>query len=128
MAGNKRIILANPTEPRAGDYAYGLYDKAHPVTGDPETIQRLRSSLRGLRGQDVTVTFNGAHIDSGGKIHRFRIKRSLTLNAYSDIFGPGSAYASAVKTVRDKHSDELLVTYGITVEPATGEDDGEDET
>lgn len=119
---NRRIILANPDEPRAGDYSYGLYDKAHPVFGERETIDYLRKQLRGLRGERVTARFNGARIDEEGNTRRFVVKRTFKLNRYSDLFGPGSAYASAVHAVRDRHSDETLVTHSITIEPA-GDDD-----
>lgn len=121
--GKKRVILANPEEPRAGDYSYGLYDKAHPIYGDPETVKRIRGELRGLRGETVTMTFTGAHIDDSGKARKFRVQRTFQLNSYSDVMGPGSAYASAVKYIRDKHSEETLVTYGITVETADASDE-----
>jgi hypothetical protein len=114
----KRQILANPDEPRAGDYSYGLYDKAHPVYGDPSTINHLKGQLRGLRGKTVTATFSGARIDDDGTKRRFTAKRTFVLNRYTDMFGPGSAYSSAIHDVRDRHSDETLVTYSITIEVA----------
>ncbi len=123
----KRVVLANPDEPRAGDYAYGLYDKSHPVHGDPATIKRLRDSLKGLRGEEVTMTFRGKRLDPDtGAAKRFRIKRTFTLNSYRDVFGPGSAYASAVHFIRDAHSgDELVVDDFVIEESEYGDEDSE---
>jgi hypothetical protein len=115
--GRRRILIANPDEPRAGDYAYQLYDKAHPVFGDPEVIASMRRQLRGLRGETVVMRVKGAHIDEDGTVHRFTARRTFVMNRYSDVFGPGSAYASMVHAVREKHSDEVLVTYAIEIDP-----------
>lgn len=116
--GPKRHILANMDEPKAGDYSYGLYDKAHPVHGDPDTIARIKKELRGLRGRDVRVIIRGARIDEDGKARRFTASREITLNRYSDLFGPGSAYGSVMHAVRERHSGDTLVTYEITLEEA----------
>jgi hypothetical protein len=113
-----RVILANPDEPRAGDYSYGLYDKAHPVFGEPDTIEYFRKQLRGLRGKRVTMTVKGARIDDDGKTRRFNVSRTFTLKTYSNVFGPGSAYASAIHSVRELHSDETLVTHSLVIEAA----------
>lgn len=120
----RRIIIANPDEPRAGDYTYGIYEKAHPVHGDPKTQNYFRSQLRGLRGDRVSMHVKGIRIDEDGNEKRFSVKRTFTLNRYSDVFGPGSAYASAVHAIRDKHSDDTLVTTSLVIEPA--DDDDED--
>lgn len=118
---SKRNILANPDEPATGDYSYGLYDKTHPSFGDVDMIAYMKRQLRGLRGQRVTMVFQGAHIDEFNKIRKFNVKRTFTINRYSDVFGPGSAYASAIHAVRELHSHETLVTYSLTVEPADPE-------
>lgn len=119
----RRVILANPDEPRAGDYSYGIYDKAHPVFGDKATVDYFRGQLRGLRGERVTMKVNGVRVDEDGESHRFVIRRTFTLNRYSDVFGPGSAYGSAIHAQREAHSDDTLVTHSLTIEPATDEDD-----
>lgn len=113
-----RVILVNPDEPRAGDYSYGLYDKAHPIFGEAETIAYMKQQLRGLRGEEVTMTFKGIRIDDEGTSRRFTVARTFKLRQYSDVFGPGSAYASAIHAVRERHSAETLVTHSITVEAA----------
>lgn len=123
----KRRVLANPDEPRAGDFQYSLYDKAHPVHGDPDTIARLKKELRGLRGEKVTVVFKGAHVDEEGTAHRFRLQRTFNYRQYGDMFGPGSAYADAVHFIRDKYSNEELVTYSFDVEVADDDDENEEE-
>ncbi len=119
----KRIILANPDEPRAGDYSYGLYDKAHPVFGEAETIAYMKKQLRGLKGERITVEFKGVRIDDDGESKRFTVKRTGTYRQYSSMFGPGSLYASAMHAVRERHSDETLVTHSIVITAASGDDD-----
>lgn len=127
----RRFIVANPDEPKTGDFEYSLYDKAHPTHGDPETIAYMKKGLRGLRGERLKMTFNGSHIDEDGTPHRFRIQRTFNYRNYTDVFGPGSAYASAIHAVRDKYSNETLVTYSIAFdildEEDEEDDDGEDE-
>jgi hypothetical protein len=122
----KRVILANDNEPRAGDFAFDFYRKAHPVTGDSETVGRLKSELKGLRGQEITVKFNGKHIDSdSGDVKKFVVTRRLTYRQYADLFGPGSAYASAASYIRDKYSNDTLVIGTITIDDESDEDDNE---
>jgi hypothetical protein len=122
----KRVVLTNPDEPRAGDYAFQLYDNAHPINGDPETIARMKAALRGLRGEEVTMVFKGHRVDSDtGETKRFRVTRNFTLNSYSDVFGPGSAYASAAHYVRDKYSSDELLMDSIEIEEYDGGDDSE---
>lgn len=115
--GKRRVLLANPDEPAAGDFAYMLYDKAHPIHGDPETINRFRRELRGLRGQEVTLKMRGSRLDDEGNERRFVARRTFTLNRYSDVFGAGSAFASALHDVRERHSDEELTIYEVSIEP-----------
>lgn len=119
----RRVIPTNPDEPKAGDYSYGLYDKAHPVFGDPDTVAYFKRELRGLRGEHVTVTFKGVRIDDDGETRRFNVRRTIKYNQYSDMFGPGSAFASATHAIRERHSDETLVTQQIIIEHASDEDD-----
>lgn len=122
----KRVVLMNPDEPRAGDYAYQLYDHTHPLNGEPETVSRMRKALKGLRGEEVTLTFNGQHISEDGEKRRFSIKRTFTLNRYADVFGPGSAFASAIHYVRDKHSGDELLVHNFTIEESDfGDEDSE---
>jgi hypothetical protein len=91
----RRIISLNPREPKTADFGFTLREKAHPVTGEPDTIKYLREQLRGLRGKDITVKLYGGSVHRGKVVQRFRgLERSLTLNTYRDIFGPGGAYES----------------------------------
>lgn len=123
----KRVILANPDEPRAGDFAFQFYDKAHPTHGDRETVNRLRRELRGLAGEHVTMTFNGKRTDPDtGDRHRFRIRRTFKLENYRSVFGPGSAFASAIHYIRDEHSDEELVIDTFSIEEADDFDEDEE--
>lgn len=123
----RRILIANPREPRAGEDSYTLYDQTHPKNGtDARKIQEFRSELRGLRGQNVTVIVNGSRQTEDGEHHRFRSQRTVRYNEYSDIFGPASAYYSAMKAVRNRHSPDKFLTYSIIVQPATGEDDDDE--
>lgn len=122
---NRRFILANPDEPQAGDYAYGLYEKAHPIRGDAETVSHFKKELAGLRGERVTLFFNGKRIDAEtDKEHTFRLQRTFVFRKYADVFGAGSAYASAIHFMRDAHSDDELLIMSIALEIA--DDDAED--
>lgn len=122
----RRVILANPDEPRAGDYSYGLYDKAHPVFGEADTIAYLKKQLRGLRGERITVEFKGVRINDEGESRRFTVKRTGVYRQYASMFGPGSFYASAMHAVRERYSDETLVTHSIVITIAS-DDDEDDE-
>lgn len=113
---NRRKIVINPDDPRSGEHAYTLYNLAHPITGDRATISRLKDDLRGLRGERVVMTFRGSRIDEEGNEHFFNVKRSFKMNKYADVFGPGSAYASAIHAVRERHSSDTLVIYSITID------------
>lgn len=124
---DKRLILVNPDEPRAGDYAYSLYDKAHPYTGDPETIAHFKKELAGLRGERVRLVFNGMRKDADGNEHRFRLTRTFNFRNYKDVFGPGSAYARALHAQRDKHSDDQFVTFSVALEVLEIDNEPEDE-
>jgi hypothetical protein len=122
----KRVVIVNEDEPKAGNYAYKFYDNTHPIRGDAEEIARMRKSLRGLRGEEVTMVFKGQHIDSKNNKKRFTVRRTFTLNSYSDAFGPGSAYASAIHYIRDKHSDDQLNVMNFSIEEAdSGDEDSE---
>lgn len=112
----KRTIIANPDEPNTGDFAYGLYDKAHPVFGDQQTIDYFRGQLKGLRGKEIKTTFRGMRRDEDGTERRFNVTRTFKAKSYNDFFGPGSAYASAMHQVREKYSDEELIILSFEIE------------
>lgn len=112
----KRRILANPDEPNAGDFAFGLYDKAHPVFGDPWTIGYMRGQLQGLGGKHVKVVLRGRRKSEDGEYHRWTVTRSLTLRNYNDVFGPGSVMASGLHQIRDKYSEDILILDSFDIE------------
>lgn len=122
----KRLILANLDEPRAGQYEFSLYKQAHPVSGKPDVIARMKKELAGLRGHRVVMHFNGAHVDAEKETKHFRLKRVFNYRNYNDLFGAGGAYGSAIRYIRDAYSDETLITYSISIEIAD-EDDEDDE-
>lgn len=123
----RRVVLANPEEPKAGDFAYGFYDRTHPVDGDPEEIARMKRAIRGLLGETVTMRFGGEHIDDDGMSKKFTITRRFKLTNYDSVFGPGSAYASAIHTIRDKYSSDELVITKFTIDVASGDDEDSEE-
>lgn len=123
----KRVIIANPDEPRAGDYAYSFYDKTHPVFGQAEDIARMKKEIRGLRGETVTMRFSGRHKAQGEPEKKFTITRVFKLTGYDSVFGPGSAYGSAIHTIRDKYSNDKLVIDKITIDATSGGDEDTDE-
>ena len=113
----RRRILANPDEPKTGDYAFGLYDKAHPIKGKPETIKAIKRELRGYRGEWVTMYAYGMREDAEtGDEKRFKFKHTFLYRKYSDVFGPGSAYGAIVHAVRDKYSEDALTTFHLDIE------------
>ena len=115
----RRVIKTNPSEGSTGDFTYGFYDRSHPITGDRAEIQRLKQELVGLRGERIVVHVKGRRIDADtGRERRFDVRREMTYNRYSDLFGPGSVYGSAIKAVRERHSGDELVTDEISIEPA----------
>lgn len=124
---NKRVLIVNPDEPRAGDYAYGLYDKAHPNYGDPDTVEHFRKQLAGLRGERVRLVINGQRTTDDGEEKRFRLTRTFNYRNYRDVFGPGSAFASAMHAQRDAHSEDQLVAFSVALEVLDIEDDEYDE-
>ena len=113
---NKRTIIANSSEPKTGDFAFTYYEKVHPVTGNKADIDAVRNELRGLRGHEVLMTIHGARISDSGETRRFTSRRTFTLNRYTDLFGSGSAYTSAIRGAIERNSDDTLVTYNITIE------------
>lgn len=129
-AASKRRIVANPDEPRTGDHQYQMYDKLHPMHGDPQEIARVKRQLAGLRGEWVKLTFKGARIvdgDEGTEEKRFKLVRTFAYRSYRDVFGPGSAYASIIHFIRNKYSRDTLVTYELDIEIAEDEDSDTDE-
>lgn len=108
---NRRRIVINEEERRAGDFAYALYNKVHPHHGDEEIIAKVKRQLKGLRGERLKMTIKGTRVDEHtGDEHRFRITRHVNYANIWHLFGPGSAYASALHAYRDRHSgDELSI-------------------
>jgi len=122
---DKRVIIANPDEPKTGDFGFQFYHDARPIDGDDDTKRRAAKALRGLRGKEITVTVRGQRISESGKKREWVSRRTVEFNTYSDVFGSGGAYHSALKGQMKKNSSWSLVTMSITVEPSTGEDDSE---
>jgi hypothetical protein len=121
----RQTIKANPDEVSAGDFAYQLYDNAHPLHGDPDTKDRWESILRDYYGRRVLVTMNGYRTNpETGERHRIQIKRVRKIDGYGDMFGPGSVYGKMAKVVRNIASEDELVTTSLTLELA--DDDAED--
>lgn len=119
MAPIDRRIILNPDEPNAGDHAFSLYNKAHPITGQDDVKEYLRGQLRGLRGKTVAVTVTGERQDEDGNVvGRFRARRVLTVHNYNDIFGPGSAFHSAIKAQRNAHSNDALIVKSLDIQAA----------
>lgn len=113
---SRRIIL-NPDEPRTGDFGIDLYNKVHPKNGQAPDIAYMKSQLRGLYGQDVTIRLNGARRDpETGNERRFRTETQIRLNNYNDVFGPYGFYISAVHAALDNDSDDELVVYSLSIE------------
>lgn len=124
---HRHVFKANPDEVAAGDFAYQLYDNAHPLHGDPDTIALWDERLREFYGSWVRVTLNGYRTDpaTGGR-HRIFIRRLVLAEGYSSVFGPGGVYGKMCKVVRNRGSEDELVTTSLTVELAEdGDDDGE---
>jgi len=113
---SKRVVLANPDEPNAGEFAYTLYDRAHPLYGERDEIARIKKQLSGLRGEYVTVHLKGKRIDEDGETHYFDLQRSFTYANYRSLFGPGSAYSDIIHFVRDNHSSDEISIKSLTVE------------
>ncbi len=114
MADRRRIVV-NPDEPRTGDFAYQFYDKAHPHFGDKSTINRIRSQLRGLRGRRVKVVVHAGFAEEEGTETPRVFQRTITLNRYGDIFGPGGAYSEMMHELRNEHSEAGLYAYSVDV-------------
>jgi hypothetical protein len=111
-----RHILANPEQPRAGDFAFPFYDKTRPILGLQSYIDRLKKELRGLSGERITATFNGGRKNvETGEHRRWTAHRTFVYNRYSDMFGPGSAYLSAIRAVRQRYSDWEIIIYSIDI-------------
>lgn len=90
-------------------------------------MSRLKKSLSGLRGERVRLVFNGFRQDEEGNKTRFRATRTFNYRKYGDVFGPGSAYASALHWQRDKHSSDQFVTVSIGLEVIEIDDDEPDD-
>lgn len=113
---NRRRIVVNPDEPKAGDFAYTLYNKVHPHHGDKEIVAGLKKQLKGLRGERVKVTIRGVREDDDGDEHTFRLQRHVNYRKFWDVFRPGSAYAEAMHAYRDRHSEDMLAVTSVDIE------------
>jgi hypothetical protein len=124
----RKTVKTNPLEESAGEWAYVLYDDAHPLHGDASTKAKWDADLAPYYGKTIRLTLNGWRKNpKTNKTRRIFIRRIATLNAYSDFFGPGSMYAKALKVVRDIASDDELVISSLTIEEAS-EGDTDTET
>jgi hypothetical protein len=115
------FINPNPDEDSgAGDYQYGFYDKAHPVFGLSEIVKEIKSSLRGLRGEWIRMYVHAsakpADATDEEEARQFRLQRTFLYRNYTDVFGPGSAFASVVHWFRENHSDEVLAVHELEFE------------
>lgn len=122
-------VKANPYEEKAGDFAYTLYDSAHPLHGDIAVRERWEAKLKPYYGKRVRITVNGYTInpDTEDKTRTF-IRRVGQLDGYASMFGPGSLYSKAIKVVRNRHSTDELDVTSLTIELADdGDTDGESE-
>jgi hypothetical protein len=79
--------------------------------------------LRPYYGKRLRITINGVAInpDDESKTRTF-IRRVGQVNGYTDVFGPGSLYYDAVKAVRNRHSEEEMDVFSVTVEIAGAND------
>lgn len=118
---HRQTFKANPDpdEESSGDFAYTLYDAAHPMTGEPETVALWKGRASQYYGERVRVSLNGFRVDpKTGKRVRIFIRRVGQLDGYGDLFGPGSLYAKAAKVVRNRGSEDELVITSVTIERA----------
>lgn len=112
----RRRIIANIDEPETGDFDFGVYDKAHPIFGERETIARIKKEIRGLRGEWVRMTARGIRVDENGDEHRYKFTAVTLYRRYDDLFGPGSAYADIIHSVVSRYSEDEISTLDIDLE------------
>lgn len=94
------------------------------MTGEHDVIELWHKRLKGYYGQRVRLSLNGFRVDpKTGKRRRIFIRRVGQLDGYGDMFGPGSLYAKAARTVRNRGSEDELVVTSLTVELADDDDD-----
>lgn len=122
---DKRTLIINPEDPRTGDNAFTVYDDAHPLSGKDYLRDRFRRSLKGLRGEEITVTVRGERQTSAGKSRNWSARRTVVLNQYGDIFGASGVLLSALKSQMKRNSDDKITVQAITIEESTGEEDEE---
>lgn len=119
----RMTVKANPHEEKAGDFAYTLYEKAHPLRGEIETQEYWHKALKPYYGKRVRFTINGYVTDPKTKERtRIFIQRVGNLENYADMFGAGSLYYDGVKAVRNRHSEGELVVTSVTTELASAKD------
>lgn len=115
-------IVTNTDEPKVGDFAFTVYDNTHPINGSSE-VDRFRKEMKGLRGKTITLRVKGFRVGDDEKAKRFNRTRTFTVHRYNDIFGPGGAYLSIIKEVKDQNSDDTLVATSIQVEEPSEDDE-----
>lgn len=94
------------------------------MTGESDVIDLWDRRLRDYYGQTVRLSLNGFRVDpKTGKRRRIFIRRVGFLSGYGDMFGPGSLYAKAARTVRNRGSEDELVVTSLTVELADSDDE-----
>lgn len=105
-----------------------LYDAAHPVHGERDEISKWDARLKDYYGERVRLTLNGYVVEgkTGRLLSRIYIRRVRILESYSDMFGPGSMYAQALRVVRDRWSDADLRITSLTLELASEGDEDEE--
>lgn len=60
------------------------------------------------------MTVKGWHKEKAGSPKKaFTVRRRFVMRHYEDAFGPGSAYASAIHSIRERYSDHKIVVTRI---------------
>ena len=65
----------------------------------------------------VRILFGRINPETGENVgRRLYATRTFDLNEYSDMFGPGSAYANATHAVKEAYSPDELIAYSFEIE------------
>ena len=115
--GNKRRIVVNTDDPATGEYSFQYYHNTRPKSGHPD-MDRARAALRGLRGKTIRVTAIGTRFnaDDPDDKHRTRLRSTLTLDRYGDIFGRDGVLLSMLKHQVEDNSGDVYVLQYIDIE------------
>lgn len=109
---DKRIILANPDEPRTGQNGFDLYDQIRPgFTRDAETMRYFQKQLRGLRGHTVTMNVDGERKTGKSRTRNWHASRRFVFDEWDDLL---DAYLSTLKEQLKANSKLKLITTRIT--------------